>query len=185
MLVILQQVRPDTTAYQLASFLAGELSLDIKLSDDVSPNAYFEFDPDEMTVCCSIEPIHKIALREAVCTKTAATHKVILEMANRETRWPEQIPQYVRYTTFCCLHEFGHLEQACDWGRAELEAAATQRDDLKARAREEAQVRADGGMSPQDVYSLLAKRYRDIPVEKDADERALRMLGLLMGDLHD
>lgn len=181
--MILQKTSPDIAAYQLAVLLADELSLDVVLSDDVSPRAFFEFDSEAMTVYCSSQPIRKIAEIESACVKTITSYRAILEMANNEISGYGLIPECTRYATFCCLHEFGHFKQARDWSQAKLKEAATQRENLIAAAQREAQRRADDGASQKAVYSLFEERYRVIPIEKDADDKARTMLRLLAGDL--
>lgn len=181
--MILQKMSPDTTAYQLAALLANELSLDIVLSDDVDPRAFFEFDSETLTFYCSSQPISEIAEIESGCVKTTASYRAVLEMANNEISGYELIPECTRYAAFCCLHEFGHLKQARDWSQAKLKEAATQRERLIAAAQREAQQRADDGVSQEAVYQLFEKRYRVIPIEKDADDKARRMLRSLAGDL--
>lgn len=178
--MLLHKISLETTAYQLAFILASRLSLKVELSKDASPDAHFEFDPDRGIVFCSDKPISAIAEEEASDCGTAASYSAVLDMATAAVGSSANVPESVLYAVFSCLHEFGHYEQSLEYDRSELEQLAEQRGSSIEAAKAEAQQNADNGMPRQHVYSIFADRYRKIPIENDADVRALKMLARLI-----
>ena len=182
--MFLQTINSDVYAFQLAKLLTHKLAIDVPLSGAVDPGEHFQFDPNEKVVAVSNMEIDAIARKEIACVKTADSYRVVLEMANGVIGFASEIPDCVRYATFCCLHEFGHYQQALEWSSSKLKEMADQRDEMRSAIKAKAQALVGKGESKSSAYSMFAERYRSIPIEKDADERACRMLETLVGDLH-
>ncbi len=178
--MLLHEITPETTAYQLAHILERKLSLEVALSNETSSNAHFEFDPDRRIVLCSNQPISVIAKKEASDDRAVASYRAVLGMASKAIRPSDKIPECILYAVFSCLHEFGHYRQSLECDRFEFEKMANQRESMLDAAKRDAQRNADEGMSPQLVYSIFEDRYRKIPVENDADIRALTMLAQIV-----
>lgn len=179
--MFLKAVSSDISASQLAELLADKLGVRIPISKNVDPDTFFQFDPDAKVVICSDETVSSIAKKEASDEKTAASYKAILKMANEALNAPDEVIDCIRYAAFCCLHEFGHYAQSLDLTDEELEEMANQREKRIDEANKEAQEQADRKVSQQEVLEKFEARYREIPIEKDADMRAIEMLKLIDG----
>ena len=169
------------TAYDLAKRLAECLAIDVQISSKVDKDAYFQFDADKGTMLAARIAVSDIAASEKGNPRTAASYKAVLKLADGAFgSCAERIPEAVRYAIFCCLHEFGHCYQSIEWTTDELHAQDAVRKEMCAAAKEEAQTNADNGLLPGLVFQIFENKYRSIPIEKDADRRALAMVKPLL-----
>ena len=169
------------TAYDLAKQLAQCLDVHAHISSKVDWDACFQFDPDKGTVFCAMSAVSDIAESEKNDPRTASSYKAVLKMADSAfDSCGDEMPEPVRYAVFCCLHEFGHHCQSIEWSAEALRNQDAIRKNMVDAAKKDAQKAADDGLVPELVYQIFENKYRSIPIEKDADERAAAMIGRLL-----